>query len=56
MNKKIFHRNSVSKPSHLMHGNRSNKLSMGDLSPFFSRPPSDVKKRNSNDHFEYSKV
>lgn len=56
MNKKLFHRNSAGKSSHLMHGIRANKLSMGDLSPFFSRPPSEAKKRNSNDHFEYSKV
>jgi hypothetical protein len=55
MSKKIFYRNGSNKTP-LLHGPRSNKLSMDDLTPWISRAPSELKKRNSNDHYEYSKV
>lgn len=52
MNKKIFYRNSQARGSNLSRVTRSSKLSMDDLTPLFSRAPSDMKKRNSNDHHE----
>jgi hypothetical protein len=56
MNKKIFYRNNAGKVNNLMRCGRPNKLSMDDLTPLISRGPSDSKKRNSNDNYEFSKV
>lgn len=55
MSKKIFYRNNASKAHPLVHGCRSNKLSMDDLTPLISRAPSELKKRNSNEG-EWTKV
>ena len=56
MSKKIFYRNTSGKAHPLFHGSRSNKLSMDDLTPWISRAPSELKKRNSNDHYNLSKM
>ena len=56
MNKKIFYRRPDSKGNQITRVHRSNKLSMEDLTSLVSRAPSDLKKRNSNDNFEYSKI
>jgi hypothetical protein len=56
MSKKIFYRNGSTKAHPLLHGPRAKKLSMDDLTPWISRAPSELKKRNSNDNYEYSKV
>jgi hypothetical protein len=52
MNKKIFYRNSLGKGVVVGRATRSNKLSMDDLTPLFTRAPSEIRKRNSNDHYE----
>lgn len=55
-NKKIFYRHPDNKTTHGIRVNRSNKLSMEDLTSLMTRVPSDLKKRNSNDNYEHSKV
>lgn len=52
MNKKIFYRNSQGKAVPVGRATRCNKLSMDDLTPLFTRAPSETRKRNSNDHVE----
>lgn len=55
INKKIFYRSNQSKLGNFIKHSRANKLSMDDLTPLITRAPSDLKKRNSNDQFDYSK-
>lgn len=55
INKKIFYRSNQSKLGNFIKHSRANKLSMDDLTPLMTRAPSDVKKRNSNDQFDFSK-
>ena len=56
MNKKVYYRGGQSKVNSFTRARRGHKMSMDDLTPLFSRPPSENKKRNSNDHFEPSKL
>ena len=54
MNKKLYFRSSHSKATPFSRTRKGNKMSMDDLTPLFSRPPSETKKRNSNDHYDSS--
>ena len=51
MNTRIFYRNPLKKESPFVRASRASKLSMDDLTPIMSRVPSNLKARNSNDHY-----
>ena len=51
MNKKVYYRGTQSKVNSFIKQRKGHKMSMDDLTPLFSRPPSENKKRNSNDHY-----
>ena len=51
MNKKVYYRGTQSKVNSFTRQRRGHKMSMDDLTPLYSRPPSENKKRNSNDHY-----
>ena len=55
MSKNVYYRGTQSKANSFARQRRGNKMSMDDLTSLFSRPPSENKKRKSND-YETSKM